>query len=297
MNRERKLGLLAALALLFVTVSWGSTFFMIKDLLDRVPVLDFLGVRFAIAALLLFAAFPRAVLRLSPAARRHGMVLGLIYGLAQIVQTYGLAHTAASVSGFVTGMYVILTPLLAWPLLRQRIGGVTWVAVVLAFAGLSVLSLRGFAVGYGEAVTFVSAVLYALHIVGLGAWSSARDAFGLSVLQMIVIAVVCLIGAVPNGITLPATTGDWLVVVYMAVVAGAFALVAQTWAQAHLAPTRSAIIMAMEPVWAAVFAVLVGGEDPTARMMLGGGLVLTAMYLVELAPRRKLEGEVPHLTV
>ncbi len=297
MNRERKLGLLAALALLFVTVSWGSTFFMIKDLLDRVPVLDFLGVRFAIAALLLFAAFPRAVLRLSPAARRHGMVLGLIYGLAQIVQTYGLAHTAASVSGFVTGMYVILTPLLAWPLLRQRIGGVTWVAVVLAFAGLSVLSLRGFAVGYGEAVTFVSAVLYALHIVGLGAWSSARDAFGLSVLQMIVIAVVCLIGAVPNGITLPATTGDWLAVVYMAVVAGAFALVAQTWAQAHLAPTRSAIIMAMEPVWAAVFAVLVGGEDPTARMMLGGGLVLTAMYLVELAPRRKLEGEVPHLTV
>lgn len=297
MNRERKLGLLAALALLFVTVSWGSTFFMIKDLLDRVPVLDFLGVRFAIAALLLFAAFPRAVLRLSPAARRHGMVLGLIYGLAQIVQTYGLAHTAASVSGFVTGMYVILTPLLAWPLLRQRIGGVTWVAVVLAFAGLSVLSLRGFAVGYGEAVTFVSAVLYALHIVGLGAWSSARDAFGLSVLQMIVIAVVCLIGAVPNGITLPATTGDWLAVVYMAIVAGAFALVAQTWAQAHLAPTRSAIIMAMEPVWAAVFAVLVGGEDPTARMMLGGGLVLTAMYLVELAPRRKLEGEVPHLTV
>ena len=83
----------------------------------------------------------------------------------------------------------------------------------------------------------------------------------------------------------------------MALVAGALALVAQTWAQAHLAPTRAAIIMTMEPVFAALFAVLLGGEVLTARMLVGGGLVLTAMYLVELAPRRHIEGEVTHLTV
>ncbi|MGH3367330.1 MAG: DMT family transporter [Nocardioidaceae bacterium] len=296
MSRDR-FGLLATVALLAVTASWGSTFFLIKDLLDRVPVVDFLAVRFTIAAVAVFAIAPRTVLRLSPAARRRGCLLGLVYGVAQIVQTYGLEHTSASVSGFVTGMYVVCTPLLAGWLLRQHVGAISWVAVGLATVGLAVLSLNGIVVGYGEAVTFVSAVLYALHIVGLGAWSNPADAFGLSVLQVGVIALVCNVSAVPGGIVLPQTPADWTSVVYMALVAGTFALVAQTWAQAHLAPTRAAIIMTMEPVFAASFAVLLGGELLTARMLVGGGFVLAAMLLVELAPRRKIEGEVPHISV
>ncbi len=224
-------------------------------------------------------------------------MLGLVYGTAQILQTYGLGHTAASVSGFVTGMYVVCTPLLAAMLLRQRIGRLTWLAVGIATAGLAVLSLRGLAVGHGEAVTFVSAVLYAGHIVGLGAWATPREAYGLSVLQMAVITAVCGAAAAPGGVVLPAGAANWWAVLYMALAAGALALVTQTWAQAHLAPTRAAIIMAMEPVFAALFAVLLGGEALTARMLGGGALVLTTMYLVELAPRRHVEGEVQHLTV
>jgi drug/metabolite transporter (DMT)-like permease len=296
MTRDRA-GAPATLALLAVTASWGSTFFLIKDLLDRVPVVDFLALRFAIAAAVLFAVAPRTVLRLPREARRHGVVLGTVYGLAQIVQTYGLEYTSASVSGFVTGMYVVFTPLIAGWVLRQRIGPIAWVAVALATIGLGVLSLRGIVIGYGEAVTLVSAVLYAVHIVGLGAWSNPRDAFGLSVLQIGVIALVCGVFAVPGGIVLPATTADWTSVAYMAVVAGAFAMLAQTWAQAHLAPTRAAIIMTMEPVFAAGFAVALGGELLTGRMLAGGSLVLAAMLLVELAPRRKIEGEVQHLSV
>jgi len=295
-GRDRSSGL-GVLALVFVTASWGSTFFLIKDLLDRVPVVDFLALRFAIASVALFLAAPRALRRLSPAARRRGVALGLLYGVAQILQTHGLEHTSASVSGFVTGMYVVCTPLLAAFFLRQRIGPVTWAAVGLATAGLAVLSLRGFAIGYGEAVTFASAVLYAAHIVGLGAWATPRDAFGLSVLQMFVITGVCGAAAVPGGVVLPDNGADWWSVLYMALVAGALALVAQTWAQAHLAPTRAAIIMTMEPVFAAFFAVLLGGESLTVRMLVGGALVLIAMYTVELVPRRHVEGEVQHLTV
>jgi drug/metabolite transporter (DMT)-like permease len=295
-SRDPRAGL-ASVALLFVTASWGSTFFLIKDLLDRVPVVDFLAVRFAIAAVALFLFAPRAITGLTPRARRHGCLLGLVYGVAQILQTYGLEHTAASVSGFVTGMYVVCTPLLAAAILKQRIGRLTWFAVALAFAGLAVLSLHGLAIGFGEAITFCSAVLYALHIVGLGAWSTPHEAYGLSVLQMFVIAAVCGIAAAPGGIETPATGADWLAVVYMALVAGALALLLQTWAQAHLSPTRSAVIMSMEPVWAALFAVLLGGESLTPRMLVGGALVLAAMLLVELVPRRHIEGEVTHLTV
>lgn len=289
--------LLAVFGLLAVTAVWGSTFFLIKDLVTRVPVLDFLALRFAVAAVVLLVfAFP-SVRRLSPTARWRGIALGLVYGLAQILQTEGLAHTSASVSGFVTGMYVVLTPVLAGFLLRQRIGRFTWLAVALATAGLAVLALRGLSFGFGETLTLLSAALYAVHIVGLGAWTNHRDAFGLSVVQIAVIACVCVLAALPGGMTVPHRTGDWLAVLYMALVAGAFALVTQTWAQAHLPPTRAAVIMCMEPVWASFFAVLFGGELLTFRMVAGGGLILAAMYTAELAPRRRLEDETPHLPV
>lgn len=293
----RRASLLATLALLAMTASWGSTFFLIEDLLDRIPTLDFLAVRFAIAAVAMLLVAPRAIARLSPASRRSALVLGLIYGLAQILQTAGLAHTSASVSGFITGMYVVCTPLLAALLLRTRITGLTWGAVALAALGLGVLTLDGFAIGYGEAITLLSAVLYALHIVGLGAWSRPGEALGMSILQIVVIAVVCLVATAPDGVVLPQTGADWASIVYMALVAGALALLGQTWAQSHLSPTRAAIIMSMEPVFAAFFAILFGNDSLTLRMLLGGALVLTAMLVTELVPRRRIEAEVPHIAV
>jgi drug/metabolite transporter (DMT)-like permease len=263
-----------------------------------VPTLDFLAVRFALAGVLMLAIAPRAVARLGARSRRAALGLGVLYGLAQILQTAGLAHTPASVSGFVTGMYVVATPLLAAVLLRTRITLLTWAAVVLAVAGLGVLTLSDLTVGYGEAVTLVAAVLYALHIVGLGAWSNARDALGMSIVQILVIAALCLLATAPDGrLVLPTTGGDWASVAYMAVFPGALALLGQTWAQAHLAPTRTAIIMSMEPVFAASFAVLLGGESAGPRMLVGGALVLGAMLLVELVPRRRIEAEVQHLAV
>jgi drug/metabolite transporter (DMT)-like permease len=240
---------------------------------------------------------PKALARLSRESRRHAVVLGGLYGVAQILQTAGLAHTPASVSGFVTGLYVVSTPLFAALILRTRITRLTWAAVLLATAGLAVLTLDGFSVGYGEAITFVAALLYALHIVGLGAWSRPREALGMSIVQIMVISVVCLVATAPNGIVLPDRGADWLSVVYMALVAGALAMLAQTWAQGHLSPTRSAIVMSMEPVFAASFAVALGGESLASRMLLGGAMVLTAMLVVELRPQRKPEGEVQHLAV
>jgi drug/metabolite transporter (DMT)-like permease len=293
----RRQGVLATLALLGMTACWGSTFFLIKDLLDRVPVLDFLAVRFAIAAVALYLLAPRALRRLSPRARRNAVVLGVLYGLAQILQTAGLAHTPASVSGFITGMYVVCTPLLAALVLRTRITAMTWGAVGLATAGLAVLTLEGLSIGYGEAITLVAAVLYALHIVALGAWAGAREAMGMTLVQLVVITVLCFVASVPDGIVLPDNLRDWASIVYMAVFAAALALAGQTWAQAHLPPTRAAIIMTMEPVFAAFFAVLLGGEAVTGRMAVGGAMVLTAMLVVELVPRRKVEAEVPHIAV
>jgi drug/metabolite transporter (DMT)-like permease len=265
-----------------------------------VPTVDFLAVRFAIAGVAMAAAAPRAALRLPREVKRRALLLGGVYGVAQILQTAGLAHTPASVSGFITGLYVVCTPLIAAVLLRSRITPLTWAAVALATAGLGVLTLEGFSIGYGEAITLVAAILYAVHIVGLGAWSRPADALGMSVLQVLMIGGVCLVAALVSGapgVVMPERGADWASIVYMALVAGAAAMLAQTWAQAHLPPTRSALIMSMEPVFAAFFAVLLGGESVTGRMVVGGLMVLTAMLVVELLPRRKIEGEVPHIAV
>ena len=283
---------LAVLGLLAVTAAWGSTFFLLKDVVERVPVSDFLAVRFALAAVAVWLIAPRSVSRLTAAERRSGVLLGVVYGAAQLLQTVGLQYTSASVSGFVTGMYVVFTPLLGAVLLRARIGRTVWIAVGLATAGLAALSLQGFAIGGGEALTLASALLYGAHIVGLGVWSSGRNALGLTVVQLLTITVVCGLAAAPGGLVLPQTGSDWLALVYMALVAGALALIVQTWAQAHLAATRAAIIMTMEPVWAALFAVLLGGERLGPRVVVGGGLVLAAMYLVELGPRQPEEQDV-----
>ena len=275
-----------------MTAAWGSTFFLLKDVVERVPVTDFLAVRFALAAVAVALIAPRSMSRLTPLERRHGVLLGLVYGGGQILQTVGLQTTSASVSGFVTGMYVVFTPLLGAVLLRARIGRTVWAAVALATLGLGVLSLQGLSVGSGEALTLASALLYAAHIVGLGAWSSARSAIGLTLVQLLTITVVCGAGALSGGLVLPDRGADWVALVYMALVAGALALVVQTWAQAHLAATRAAIIMTMEPVWAGFFAVLFGDERLGPRVVLGGALVLAAMYLVELGPRRPGEQDV-----
>ncbi len=281
---------LPTVALVAVTAVWGSTFVLIKDVVDRLPVLDFLAVRFDVAAVAMVLVLGRHVRGLGGPQVRRALLLGAVYGVAQILQTYGLTTTPAAVSGFVTGTYVVLTPVIGAVLLRQRTSAATWCAVALTTVGLALLALRGLSVGVGELLTLASAALYAVHIVGLGAWSHARDALGLATVQMVAVAVLCTVCAAPGGLALPDSPGAWTAVLYTAVAAGALALVVQTWAQAHLSATRAAITMTMEPVFAACFAIAVGGEHLTWRSGAGGVLVLTGMLLAELAPRRAAVG-------
>jgi drug/metabolite transporter (DMT)-like permease len=283
---------LATLLLVALTAVWGSTFFLIRDLVETVPPVDFLAVRFTLSAVIMLVVFWRPVRALSRRQVLVGVGLGALYGLAQIFQTQGLATTPASVSGFITGTYVVLTPVFTALLLRERVAGSTWAAVGLATAGLALLSLNGFSVGVGEALTLLAAALYALHIVGLGRYSASEIATGLSVVQMVVIAGLCVVGALPGGIVLPRTATHWASVLYMVVFASILALWVQTWAQAHMPATRAAIVMTLEPVFAAFFAVTLGDEAATLRMVVGGALVLTAMYAVELLARRR-PGELP----
>jgi len=294
---QRPTALAPLLALLAVTAVWGSTFVVVKDAIGRMPVTDFLTWRFGLATLAMLVLRPRAVVRLPAAGRLAGVVLGLALGVGYLLQTIGLQTTPASESGFLTGMFVVLTPLGAAVLLRTPPTAAAWASVGVATGGLGLLSLHGLSVGGGQLLTLGCAVAFALHIVGLGRWASSYDAYGLAVLQLATTAALCALVAVPGGLATPPDGGVWAALALTSLGATAVAYVVQTWAQAHLPPTRTAVAMTMEPVFALGFAVVVAGEAVGRRTLLGAALVLGAMLLTEVGPRRGAEGDRPRLEV
>ncbi|MFT3888070.1 MAG: DMT family transporter [Arachnia sp.] len=271
---------LATAAILAVTAIWGSTFFVIKDAVGRIDPIDFLVVRFTIGALIPAVLFLGRLSRLTGRQWLVGLGIGVVYGLAQIAQTVGLQSTAASVSGFITGTYVVLTPVVLWVAFRVRVSAGTWAAIALATVGLGVLSLTGLSgVGVGEGLTLLGAALYAVHVVVLDRHASAMDAPALATVQLIGVALTCAVFGVPDGIQLPADGGVWGAVLYTAVLAGIVTMALQTWAQRHLNPARVVLLMTFEPVFASAFAIAFGGESLSWRLLLGGSLVLAATLL------------------
>jgi drug/metabolite transporter (DMT)-like permease len=271
----------ALLALLAVTAIWGGTFLVVQDSVARMPVMDFLAARFSLAALVMLALRPRCLKSLRRVDWLRGVGLGVMMGAGYIFQTYGLLYTSASVSGFMTGTFVVLTPLISWLLLRKPLGRNVIIAVVLATIGLALLSLKGWSVGTGEALTLGCALFFALHVVGLGEWSAGCDAYAFALVQIGTTAVISIIFALPGGLTLPPDGAVWGAVAITAVLATALAFVVQTWAQSLVPATRAAIVMTMEPVFAGVFGVLVGGNQLTGRIVAGAACVLIAMLLAE----------------
>jgi drug/metabolite transporter (DMT)-like permease len=277
---------LATLALVAATAVWGATFVVVQDAVEQMPVLPFLWWRFALATAVLALLRPRAVLDLSPEKRRHGLLLGLLLGGGYVLQTFGLLHTSATVSGFITGMFVVFTPLIGWLVLGEPVAPPVWWAVGLATLGLALISLRGFAIGFGELLTLGCAALFAGQIVGLARWSTARDAYGLTVLQLGVVATMALLASpLQGGVAMPPNAGVWAAIAFLALAATALAFLAQTWAQTHMSAPRAAIVLTLEPVFAGIFGVTVGGDQLTTRILLGGACIVAAMYVVELAPR------------
>lgn len=277
----------ASLALLAVTVAWGATFVVVQNAVAVMPVNDFLFWRFGLAAVLLAAVNPPALRRLSRRDVRNGLLLSLILAASYILQTVGLQYTSASVSGFITGMFLVFVPLITAALFRRVVPASAWIAVALATVGLAVLSLRGFAMGYGELLTLICAFGFALHLVLLGEWSRPATAYGLTVLQLAGAAAVTGAGGLLDGqLEPPRSVEMWAVVAFMAVVATMAAYLIQTWAIPVVGPVRGAVILTGEPVFAGIFGVLLAGDAVTVRTVVGGACILGAMLLVELAPRR-----------
>jgi drug/metabolite transporter (DMT)-like permease len=289
----------AELALVAIAFVWGSTFVLVKTALEDISTLLFLALRFLLAALVLGAAYRRRFSGFLPggAGRLWGGVLtGLCLFGGYVFQTLGLRLTTPSKSAFLTGLAIPLVPLLAslfWripPKLSELAG------VAVATAGMALMTLPGGSAGInlGDLLTLGAAFFFAVHLLAVGHFSP-RDGFErLSVLQVTAVAVLSLASFwwaetmfVNWSYTLLAA------IAVTALMATAAALTVQAWAQRHTSFTRTAVIFAAEPVFAAATSFVVLGEVLTARAWAGAGLILAGILIVELKPfagQRRLVG-------
>jgi drug/metabolite transporter (DMT)-like permease len=291
---------LADLALLMVTLIWGSTFVMVKDAVASYPVFPFLALRFSFAAL---ALLPLALIRRKRLAQLEGVgrtailrgaVAPLLIGVALFAgygfQTLGLQQTTPAKAGFITGLAVVIVPLVSGLVLHQAPGRNAWIGVGLALAGLALLTLQaGLHISGGDLLVLACAAAFAAHILLTGRFAPHHDPLTLTMGQILV--VIILSGTAALRVQAPPLTRQVIVAAaFTGVLATSAAFGIQTLAQRFTTTTHTALIFAAEPVFAALFSFLLIGEALGTRQLAGCGLILAGMIVAEI----KLGGERPY---
>jgi drug/metabolite transporter (DMT)-like permease len=287
-ERTSSTALVAELALVGVAAVWGLTFVMVQDAIERMPPMTFLGFRFVAAALIVVALFHRKVRHLSRAGWKAGLVMGVFLTAGYIAQTLGLERTSASNAGFITGLFVVLTPVFGAIFLRHPVGRAAWVAALISAFGLFLLSNSGGAgegrLG-GDALVFLCACSFAFHILVTAKAVEHHDVTALLAVQLGLCGVFCLAVAIAMGdLEAPSSAVEWNALLLTAIVASAIGFFVQTYAQQHASPSRTALILASEPAFAGLFAFVLAGESRSLSGWVGAGLIVAAIVGVELLP-------------
>lgn len=282
----------ADLALILVTIIWGSTFIVVKEALESVSTMLFLTLRFSIAALVLWFTF-RGRGAHYPRNRSRELRIGLLIGTClfsgYFLQTAGLRYTSASKAGFITGFYIVLVPVLSALIYRRAPSPSETVGVTFATVGMALMTLQNlrFEIGIGDLLVLGCSFAYALHIIVLGHFSSHMTYETLAVNQ---IATGALLGALTFWwIETPRvrwTPGVLIALAITSLLATALAFSIQSWAQQFTTPTRTAVIFSLEPVFAWLTSFLIAGELLTTRAAAGAALILGGILFVELKPIR-----------
>jgi drug/metabolite transporter (DMT)-like permease len=285
----------ADLSLILITFVWGSTFTVVKQALAHISPILFVALRFWIAAFVILAFMPGQIRKISGQTFRQGMVLSVVLTGGFVFQTLGLAHTSPSYSAFITSLSVLLVPLLGYVLYRHRPKPQTIAGVVLATIGLFLLlaHLAEFEMSLGELLTLICAIMFGLQILFLGRFVATGDYRQLMLLQMLGSAILCSV-AIPIFEKPFVHWNSNLVwaLILTSLFATAFAFYVQARAQRLTTANRTALILSLEPFFAALFAFWILGQVLTIREWAGGILVLAGVLVSELRfPSRSFPGD------
>jgi drug/metabolite transporter (DMT)-like permease len=285
---------LAEVALIAVAAVWGLTFVMVQDAIELLPTMAFLGYRFIPAAVLVAIVFRKQLARLSPDGLRAGLVMGAFLTAGYVLQTFGLEETTASNAGFITGLFVVFTPLLGALVLRRRVPGIGWAAAGVSAIGLFLLSGAGDLNLRGDGLVLLCALAFSAHILATGRAVERHDAGALLVVQLAVAGVFCTaVAALAGDLEKPEGGTVWSALIVTALVASALGFFVQTFAQRHTPPERTALILASEPAFAGLFGWLLADERLGAVEWAGAALIMAAIVAVELYPRFRPSAPLP----
>jgi drug/metabolite transporter (DMT)-like permease len=268
--------------LVAVTAVWGVTFVQVKDAVAIYPLFAFLALRFGIAGCTLAVPGAKRVRALGLSGIAAAALAGSLLGAGYVLQTAGLERTTVSSTGFVTGMYVVLTPLLGLVILRVRIARAAWAGVTLATIGLAMLAgVHGGAV-VGDLLVLAGAAVYSLQIVLMERFAPQYDAVAFTLVEMLaafvgLVVVAAALGqfSVPHGRTV------WAALLVTGIFASALAFLAQTWAQRRASATQTALAFSLEPVWAAVFGFTLAGDRLGVVGWLGCVVIMAGIVIAE----------------
>ena len=275
------------LAMLATAAIWGGSFVVMKDSLEKQDVFSFLASRFILASLLMFMYRPTALRGLSKKFVLRGILAGTLLGSGYIFQTFGLTNTTVSNTGFITGLYLVFTPLISLIVLRRHVIRIQWLAVLLAFIGLFLISYNGVSIGRGETLVLISAILYGAHFVALGEWSDGGNTYALTLSQIATLGVMASLFTIKDGFQLPPDSSVWLAVLFTAFFATFLAFLVQTKAQSVMSATAASVLLATETPFAVIFGLYFNSDPLTLKIISGGILVMGAMALVIWSDSRK----------
>jgi drug/metabolite transporter (DMT)-like permease len=274
--------MLALLLLLAVTAVWGVTFVQVKDAVAIYPLFAFLAVRFAIAGATLAPVGVTRMAALGRGGARAGVVLGLLLATGYGLQTAGLQRTTVSATGFVTGLYVVLTPVLALALFRVTTRAAAWVGVALATGGLALLSGVSAGSPAGDLLVLAGAAAFALQIVFVERWAPRFDPIALTQVEMLAALAAFLVIALALGdLSVPHGRTVWAALLVTGIFASALAFLVQTWAQRRTSATRVALVFAMEPVFAGIFGYALAGDRLGWAGWLGCAVIMAGIVVAE----------------
>ena len=271
----------ALVALIAVTAVWGVTFVQVKDAVALYPLFAFLALRFAIASCTLAPGL-RRVRTLGAGGVGAAALAGSLVGAGYVLQTAGLQRTSVSSTGFITGMYVVLTPPIALALFRARIGVLTWAGIGLATAGLALLSGVHAGSVVGDVLVLAGAAVYSLQIVLMERYAPRYDAIAFTLVEMLAaFGGLAVVAAALGDLRMPHGWTVWGALVVTGVFASALGYLAQTWAQRRATATQTALAFTLEPVWTAFFGFTLAGDRLGAVAWLGCVLIMAGIGIAE----------------
>jgi drug/metabolite transporter (DMT)-like permease len=271
-------------ALIGVTAIWGYTFVPVQEAVAIYPLFAFLAVRFGISTLVLVPFAWRSLRHLPWSGVVGGIGAGALLATAYGLQTVGLDLTTVSSTGFITGLYVVLTPIIALVLFRTPVAAAAWVGVALAVAGLLMLNGVPGGSALGNALVLGNAVAQSFQIVAMERFAPRYDARALTFLQMAVACLAFTVIAVSRGeLTMPEGGTVWFALVVTGVFAGALGYLVATWVQSRTTAARAALVFTLEAPFAALFGVLLLSEHLGLLGWAGCAVMLAGIVLAEPA--------------